>query len=271
MRNSIKISIMVALVLIAIIAINVLIFKGNFGVESGTDSAPEVKTNYKIPDVIRIATEGSYPPFNGKNTDGTLYGFDVELGNALCAEMQRKCEFIEQVWEGIIPGLKEEKYDAIMAAMSITPERALEINFSDPYFDNSLIVVGHKGSAVNTVEEIKNKTVGVQKETVAAKFMSDNYGRDWDSKLFDTQDQVYENFIAGRIDYFICDFALVPDWIKDHQDAVIVGKIQIEDHFGIAVRKEDKALLTNLNAALKNLRSNGRYDEIYATYFSAVQ
>ena len=95
-------------------------------------------------DVLRIGTEGAYAPFNYTNADGTLGGFDVEIANAICADMQVTCEIMAQDWDGIIPGLKAGKYDAIVAAMSVTPERAEQVSFTDPYFSNTLVFLAKK-------------------------------------------------------------------------------------------------------------------------------
>ena len=94
--------------------------------------------------VIRIATEGAYAPFNYTNADGSLGGFDVDIANALCAKMQAECQISAQDWDGIIPALKTGKFDAIIAAMSVTPERSEQVDFSQPYYINSLVFLAKK-------------------------------------------------------------------------------------------------------------------------------
>ncbi len=81
---------------------------------------------------VTIATEGSSPPWNSTDAAGKLIGFDIDLGNELCRRMGATCSFVAQDWDGIIPALTVGKYDAIVAAMSITEKRKKSIDFSAP-------------------------------------------------------------------------------------------------------------------------------------------
>ena len=117
---------------------------------------------------IKIATEGAYPPFNGKDASGELVGFDLDIAKALCEEMKVKCEIVAQDWDGIIPGLEAKKYDAIAASMSITDERKQKVDFTDRYYSNYLRIVAKKGSGITGADGLTGKTVGAQRSTVAA-------------------------------------------------------------------------------------------------------
>ncbi len=84
---------------------------------------------------LRIATEGTYPPWSFKDAQGNLQGWDVDIANALCAHMKVQCEISAQDWDGIIPSLLAKKYDAIVASMAMTPPRRERVAFTDKYKD----------------------------------------------------------------------------------------------------------------------------------------
>ena len=95
---------------------------------------------------VRIGVEGAYPPFNALDSDGKLVGFDIDIGDALCAAAKLDCEWVVQDWDGMIPGLTSEKYDAILASMSITAERLEVVDFSDPYYQEEAALVAAEGN-----------------------------------------------------------------------------------------------------------------------------
>jgi octopine/nopaline transport system substrate-binding protein len=95
-------------------------------------------------DKIKIATEGDYPPWNFVDASGNLAGFEPELAKELCTRMNAACEIIPQKWRGIIKGLNAGKYDAIMAAMSITEDRKKSVKFSRNYAGTPNVFVVRK-------------------------------------------------------------------------------------------------------------------------------
>ena len=231
---------------------------------------------------IRLASEGAYPPFNLIAADGSLQGFDIDIGNALCEEMKAKCTWVKQEWDGMIPALVSRKFDAIIASMSITDERKTKVDFTDKYYASPLALIAKKGSELRPdLELLKGKKVGVQRGTV-----SDNFAtKYWDGKgmqiiRYAKQDEAYLDLRAGRLDAAFSDyleayggFLTKPEGAgydvagerlfgKDADEKAVIG-----EGIGIAVRKRDKELTEKLNQALGAIRANGKYDAIQKKYF----
>ena len=224
---------------------------------------------------LRIGVEGAYPPFSWKESDGTLKGFDIEIAEALCQEMGRKCTLVEQDWDGMIPALLAKKYDAIVASMSITEERKKRVDFSDKYYNTPAKFVAKKGSGLQiTSAGLKGKRIGLQRGTTHQCFMEKHYP-DAELVLYATQEEVFQDLTIGRIDAQFSDSIAADDgFLKTDagKDYAFVGGDQhdMECHgegAGIAVRKSDDKLRDELNAAIKAIRANGVYQKINAKYF----
>jgi lysine-arginine-ornithine-binding protein len=231
---------------------------------------------------IRLASEGAYPPFNTIGADGSLGGFDIDIGNALCAEMKARCTWVKQEWDGMIPALNARKFDAIIASMSITAERQKQVDFSDKYYATPLGLVAKKGSPLlPTTEALKGKRVGVQRGTVADGFAT----RFWEPTgisvvRYAKQDESYLDLTAGRLDAVLADaleadggFLAKPEGTAyAFMDSRMFGataeeRAVIGQGVGVAVRKKDTDLKAQFNAALAAIRANGTYDTLRRKYF----
>ena len=227
-------------------------------------------------DKIKIGTEGAYPPFNSMTADGKVVGFDVDIANALCAQMKAECEIVTQDWDGIIPGLIAKKYDAIIASMSITDERKQQVDFTNPYYKSALTFVAKAGSGVTevTADTLKGKTVGAQAGTTQADFVAAAFP-DVELKTYPTQDEVNLDLVNGRLDFGVSDLFPMMDWIAQGKDGAcceLVGKPVVAPKFagqgaGIALRQEDDTLREAFNKALDEIVANGTDKAINEKYF----
>lgn len=239
-------------------------------------SADDLANNNKgetSTDVLRIATEGAYKPFNFTNADGSLGGFDVDIANALCEDMKVKCQISAQDWDGIIPALNAKKYDVIVSAMSVTPERQAQVDFTEPYFTNSLVFLAKKDKAFNPdeVTQINQNSIAAQRSTISSQWLEKTHPQA-KAKLYDTLDNAFLDLSAGRADAMVSDKAPAYAWLKSNagQGFEVKGsEIDINDKLAIAVRKNDP-LLTKVNTALSNIRANGTYDKIVQQHFGNV-
>jgi len=217
---------------------------------------------------LRIGTEGAYPPFNNLTSDGKLEGFDIDIANAVCEEMKVECEFVTQDWDGIIPALQANRFDAIVASMSITEERLKQVDFSEKYYSNTLNFIAAKDSDFSP-ESVGSAVIGVQEGTISANFAQDTY-KDADVRGYPTQLEAYADLESGRVDAVLGDFGVLYEWIESDAGACCEFKgeaVSSDDEIGIAIRKGDDQLRERLNAAIKAIRANGKYQEINAKYF----
>ncbi|WP_288999779.1 transporter substrate-binding domain-containing protein [uncultured Psychrobacter sp.] len=234
-------------------------------------SAPADSTETDAADAplnIKIATESSYKPFSYTDADGKLIGYEIELVDALCAQMKAECEVISQDWDGLIPGLNAQKFDAAIAGMSITPERKEVVDFSDPYFHSGIILIGKKGDDL-AIDSLKGQPIASQRSTVASQYLQDEHS-DADIKLYDTQDNAYLDLTSGRVRGMMSDKVTGIDWLKTEagQNYEVKGNeiSSNDDAMGIAFRKGDP-LVAKFNKALSELKANGTYDQITGSYF----
>lgn len=229
-------------------------------------------------DHVRIGVDVPYVPMEYRTPEGELTGFDIDLGNALCEEIGVTCEWVEQEWDGIIPGLLARNYDAVMSSMTINDERRQQVLFSEPYITmpSAWFAASDSGLDEASEETLEGLTIGVQRGTLQDNYVTDTYGSVADISRYSTADDMVLDMDAERLDIVFLDFPIGQSTLveSDDGDYVMVGEQISEpqeyfgDGFGIAFRQRDEALAERFNEALATLEENGTYDEIHARYFN---
>ena len=225
---------------------------------------------------LKVAIDPTYEPFTYKTADGKPAGFDVDIANAVCSEIKRKCVFVEQVWDSMIPGLQARKYDVIVSSLSITDERKRVIDFSDRYYKTPSAIVVKKGTEYSGPASLKGKRIGVLKGSTQEKWaMGELKPAGVNVVPYEAQDQVYLDINAGRLDGTVADKVEVHGGFlrkPEGKDYGYVGHDQYEtkyygDGIGIGMRKKQDELKGQINKAIQTIRSNGTYDTIAKKYF----
>ena len=225
-------------------------------------------------ETLRIGVEGAYPPFSKKEADGSLSGFDIDIANALCKQLNRECQLVEQEWDGMIPALIGNKYDAIVASMSITEDRKKQVDFSAKYYNTPSRFIAKEGATFElTPEGTKGLKIGVLRGTTLQCYVEKHFP-DADLRLYNTQEDVFADLAAGRLDMQLnntlqaIDGFLKTDMGKgfaflgeDLDDVACLG-----EGTGIAVRKGDP-LAAELSTAIEAIRADGTYKTINDKYF----
>jgi polar amino acid transport system substrate-binding protein len=212
-----------------------------------------------------------YAPFTSKDASGVWVGWEVDFMNAVCAAAGEKCAIEEVAWDGIIPALQAKKFDAIMSSMSITPERAKTISFSDMYYNSAAVIIGPKSDDKDfSPEHLSGKNVGVQVSTTHAAYIAKYYApKGAVVKTYATQDEANADLAAGRLDYVMADGVALDAFLTSEQGGCCEQKgavpIDVEilgPGVGFGIRQEDKALLEKMNKAIKAVASDGTLEKI---------
>lgn len=216
-----------------------------------------------------------YAPFTSQDASGKWVGWEVDFMNAVCAEAGEKCTIEPVAWDGIIPALQAKKFDAIMSSMSITPKRAEIINFSNMYYNSAAVLIGPKSADKDfSPGHLKGKTVGVQVSTTHAAYIAKYYEpKGAVVKTYATQDEANADLAAGRLDYVMADGVALDAFLASDQGgcceqkgAVPIDIDVLGPGVGFGIRKEDTALLAELNGGIKAMAEKGLFDKITETW-----
>ena len=215
--------------------------------------------------------DAAFPPFAFIDTDGKAKGFDVEAVNWIAKEMGFEVKHQPVAWEGIIPSLMANKIDFICSGMSITPKRAEQVNFTDPYWKVINVFVVKKDSQLNSEQVLTGgKKVGLQQGTAEEQWLSDarktNPTWNFEARQYSAAQMALGDVLNGRIDAAGMNEAPANDAIKNGQPVKIAGTFGNEEAYGCAVRKGDSELLKKLNEGYARLMKSPKWEELKAKY-----
>lgn len=221
--------------------------------------------------VLKVGMEIGYPPMEYYDVDGkTPIGFDIELGNAVAERLGLTAEFVDTAWDGIFAGLETNKYDCVMSAATITPERLQSMDFSAPYVGNgqAIVVKADSGFKPAGPQDLAGKIVAYQAETTSDLFMEKQAaaGLKFTPAEFDKVINAYDELKLGRCDAVVSD-ALVYANYKDDPAFVSTWTGSADEFFGVAIRKGNDALTEKVNAAIADMFADGTMKDIYVKVF----
>jgi lysine-arginine-ornithine-binding protein len=225
-------------------------------------------------ETVRIGTEADDAPFESVGPDGKPAGFDIDLGNAICARAKLTCQWVNMDFDGLVAALDAHRIDAAMSQISVTPDRAKRVLFTEPVSRTAGVLVATIGSGVtDDPRTLKGKTVGVQSGTTHETYAKMTYGPVGTVQVYQTQLQAFQDLLAGRIDATLCDQGAAFKWLEAHAGTFGMAGKPISDPavFGtgtaIAVRLGDAALRKKLDDGLASVLGDGTYAGINARYF----
>lgn len=225
---------------------------------------------------LRIAIQGAFPPFSMLTETGERSGFDVDIANALCVELNTQCEFVETGFSDLIPGLQNKEFDAVVASLSITDKRRKQVAFTSKYYESPAGFVARIGAELKISDSgLRGKRFGVKRGTTFDNYLSDNYQDIAEISRYSSHDEALLDLVLGRLDLVLGDYISMDQNFLSREigfDFEFVG-VPLSDSrwfgegIGIAVNRQDETLRSQLDQALLKIRADGRYQQIQQKYF----
>lgn len=236
--------------------------------DAGEPSA--VLTHLKSTNVLRIGIEGTYAPFDYLGSDNQYTGLDVDLAREIARRIGVKPEFIATEWSGLVGGLKADKFDMIMADMTITPERAKSVDFSIPYNASGAVLISRKGDdKYKHLGDLKGANVGTGAGTTFEKLARSVNGAN--VRTYPGFNDYIQDLMNRRLDVIINDRLSAEYAIKKRDlPLAITSEMLSVEPIGIAVKKGNGAFVDELNRTLSAMIFDGTYQKIYNKWFSGT-
>ena len=241
----------------------------------GTANAPENisdgNTEPSNDKVYVIGTDTTFSPFEFQDANGNQIGIDMDLLSAIAEDQGFQYEIQVLGFDAAVQALESRQVDGVIAGMSITPERIESFDFSEPYFDSGVVMgISADNNEITSYNDLAGKNVAVKTGTEGAKFaesIKEQYG--FTTTVFSDSAMMYEEVKAGGSAACFEDYPVLGYAVSQGIGLKIVTEKEQGSSYGFAVSKGENAeLLEMFNTGLKNIRENGKYQEILDTYIS---
>lgn len=223
-------------------------------------------------EVLKVGTEATFPPFESQDEDGNYIGFDMDVIAFIAEDNGWEYEIVNIAFDTLIDKLEKGDLDIVIAAMTIDDERVQRVDFSNPYYDASQIIIVREEEArefgLDDIAAMDLK-IAVQMGTTGAEEAQGILGDDKIHNLYEFKraNEVFTELLSGRLDLAIIDQPVAQKYIAEMGGMKIHGAPFTEEKFGIAVQKGNKDMVDKINASLEKLVSSGEYQALYEKWF----
>lgn len=231
------------------------------GIAYGKDNSLEdiKKKGYFI-----VGLDATFAPMGFRDESGELVGFDIDLAKEVAKRMGVEAKFKPCEWDGIIFDLKSKNIDMVWNGMSVTEQRKKQVAFTEPYLVDGQIIFTKSGTAPAKVSELAGKVVGVQLGSSGALAVERNpiASQIKEIKKYATNVEALLDLEAGRTDAVVMD-SISGKYYNSKKNTLTYSEESLSDeYFAVAIRKDDKALLEEINKQIDAMKADGTFDEI---------
>jgi polar amino acid transport system substrate-binding protein len=221
-----------------------------------------VQTNLAATNVLRWGADpDSNAPYSFYGTQNQLTGFEYEIINAVANYLGRKAQFVQNDWDGLIPGLERDLYDCVICGIEITPEKSEQVLFSDPYYVTFEQYVSRRGSSqIRSLQDLRGQQIGTLSQTAALHLLESVPGIG--VKTYDQEVNAYQDVVNGRLNGVLLDFPIAKYYAGPNPALQFDGPPFGTVLYGIAIKKDNYFLQQEINRGLAEIVRTGRLREI---------
>jgi ABC-type amino acid transport substrate-binding protein len=217
-------------------------------------------------ETLAVGSDIPYPPFEQKASGGGYTGFDVELMEAIGKEIGREPEFIDSSFETIFRDVAQGKFEAVMSAATITPDREKVVAFSNPYYLSEQAILVKAGSSITGLADLKGLTVGAQQGTTGLELGKEK-AEAGELRPYPEGPDAINALKAGTVEAVIIDAPVAANAVEETGGIEVAEKVPTEETYGIAVAPESTELLEQINEGLEKTLADGTYAKVYEKWF----
>ena len=231
--------------------------------ESGAAAAVETAT----PGKLTMVTNAEFPPYEYHDAN-EIVGIDVDICSAIAEKMGLELEIEDIAFDSIIPELTSGKADIGAAGMTVTEDRKQNVDFSDTYATAKQVIIVKEDSDIAGADDLQGKVVGVQQGTTGDIYVTGDLGDDSVERYSKGMEAV-QALSQGKVDAVVIDNEPAKQYVSQVEGLKIIDSPYTEEEYAIAIKKGNTAMLDAVNSALKDLKDQGKLDEIVAKYITA--
>ncbi len=224
-------------------------------------------------DVLRVGTEATYAPFEFMDDNAQAIGYDMDIIKAVAATQGMEVEIRNMGFDALIPSLMTSQIDVAIAAITITPERAARVDFTDPYYNSGLSVLIRQSDQdkYKTLDDLKSAVLCGQIGTTGAAKAAELSGGN--SKSYNYESEVFNELKTGGCDGAVNDRPVNLYYLAtSHAQGIVeMSEMITSEQYGIAVKKGNQELLDKLNAGLQQIHEDGTFAQIHEKWFSVAE
>lgn len=213
-----------------------------------------------------MATNAEFPPYEYYE-DGDIVGIDVEIAKAIAAKLGMELQIEDMAFDAIIPAVTSGKADFGAAGMTVTEERQRSVEFTDTYANSNQVAIVKEDSDITGSDALAGKIIGVQLVTTGDALATEI--KDATVERYNKGLEAVQSLTQGKIDAVVIDQATAEAFVKKTEGIKILEEKMSEEEYAIAIKKGNMELVEKMNEAIKELKEEGKIDEIVAKYMDA--